>query len=294
MKNKDYQIQFQVYLITERKFGVNSYKTYARDIDQFITWMESHNHEIDGISLDILKEFHKSLHKYANIRTRVRKILSVRLFFDFLERKYNKINYAGMITVPKHEPKLPEYFSEHDIKLLIDRVQLDKTPIGIRNKTIVFLLYTTGVRVSELVTLNISDYYDNVLKVTGKGNKQRLIPVNAEMKKHLDKYIKTTLPELTDGYHTTLLFPVVFGNKIKPITRQWIWKMLNNLWQNKSKKIYPHKIRHSYATHLLENGINLRFLQVLLGHESVNTTQVYTHIDKSYARRQYDKKHPRA
>ena len=303
MNNNLFFTKYHVYLLTEKRVSKNTCDAYKRDLSQFDAFLAKENLELRRVQIKDLKLFIKKLHaQKLSPRSLARKISSLKAFFNFLHERYDIENVAADLTFPKLDKKLPRYLPEQELKELLDVTEKDTSPVGLRNKVMVYLLYVSGMRVSELVGLKISDiHFDTgIIDMAGKGGKGRVVPVPHAMitliKEHLKRPPKTHLQGNSNANKTEYLFPTTYAGKIKPITRQALFIVLKRLWQQTSikKTISPHTLRHSLATHLLKNGADLRSLQMLLGHENLGTVQIYTHVEISHLRAIYDKKHPRS
>ncbi len=197
---------------------------------------------------------------------------------------------------------MPRYLSEDEIEKLLAVADNEKSNVGLRNKVMLYLLYVSGMRVSELISLTVGQvqFDSNFITVSGKGGKSRMIPIPADMMTLLKAYVENVLSALLDKggrrKKNDILFPVTYAGKVKSITRQAFWALLKNMWKKTGieKTISPHQLRHSLATHMLKNGVDLRSLQLILGHENLSTVQIYTHLETGYLRKVYDKKHPRS
>ncbi|MBL4568608.1 MAG: tyrosine-type recombinase/integrase, partial [Flavobacteriaceae bacterium] len=218
-----------------------------------------------------------------------------RNFFDYLIfEDYRKDNPMDLIESPKTGRKLPDTLSEEEIDQLINAIDLSK-PQGERNRTIIETIYSCGLRVSEVINLQLSDLFfkEGFVKVLGKGNKERYTPINYATQKYINFYIKDIRSHITPqkGHEDTLFL----NRRGKGLTRQMIFTIIKNLAVkiDLNKKIGPHTLRHSFATHLLKGGADLRAIQQMLGHESITTTEVYVHLDKSYLKKVVEKFHPR-
>lgn len=235
-------------------------------------------------------------------RSMSRKISSLKVLFKFMNQIGIGENLAIDLTFPKLEKRLPNYLSEEEIEKLFELAQKDKTDVGVRNKIILFLLYVTGMRITELVSLTISNiqFDTGFISVNGKGGKGRLVPIPlsiiADIKDYLNNVHSKLLGKNRGFASSDFLFPVFYAGKIKHISRQAFWIILKKMAARSGVKstLSPHKLRHSLATHLLKKGVNLRSLQLLLGHENLSTVQIYTHVDTGYLRKIYDKYHPRS
>lgn len=303
MNSREILTKFCAYLLTEKRVATNTFNAYRRDIEQFVDYLVRNKLNVMVIKLAEVKEFlaHlKELHMSA--KSMSRKISSLKTFFNYMSQHHNVENLAEHLTFPKVEKRLPSYLSEKEVEKLLQVAQSDTSNAGIRNKTMLYLLYTSGMRITELTTLKVSNIHFDTgfIAVSGKGGKGRMIPIPQFMMQMLKKYLETTHRTFTNskGKHrpTDYLFPVFYAGKVKPISRQAFWTILKKMWAKTGNKrsISPHKLRHSLATHMLKNGADLRSLQLLLGHENLSTVQIYTHVETSYLRKVYDKKHPRS
>ena len=286
---------FNDYLKIERGFSLNSISSYKEDISKFNKFINNSKSPLD-VSSDDIKEFLQNISKGLNSSSQSRIISGLRSFFDFLIfEKYISQNPLRLIESPKISRKLPDTLSIEEIDLLISKLDLSKEQ-GERNLAIIELLYGCGIRVSELVDLKISDLFfnENFIKVTGKGNKQRLIPIGNITKKNVNNYLQNSRTKIK--VLNTFNDHVFLNRRGKNLTRAMIFTIVKNLAEkaNFSKSISPHTFRHSFATHLLENGADLRTIQQLLGHESITTTEIYMHLDNKYLSEALNKFHPRA
>jgi len=288
--------QFQSYLLTEKCVAKQTFEAYSSDIRQFLDFLMSHNYSISIISI---KKFLANLKKEQLLAacSMSRKISSLKLFFRYLHRYHGWENFAIHLTFPKIEKRLPHYLSEEDIEQLLAVTNENQSGMGMRNHVLLSLLYVSGLRISELVALKITDiHFDTgLIAVNGKGGKERLVPLPMPMLELLREYCaQISAQHVSSQKH--YLFATKYGKKIGPISRQACWLIIKKLWRKTgiAKDIYPHMLRHSIATHLLKQGADLRSLQLLLGHEQLNTVQIYTHVETSYLRKIYDKKHPRS
>lgn len=296
---KEHIEQFFTYLLTEKRVSRNTFSAYKTDILQFAQFLENKQKQLVECSMQDLKEFLHILKK-QNISpsSSARKISSLKHFFSFAASRWNIENHAEQLIFPKLHKKLPQYLSEQDIEKLLHACQQDTSPVGVRNKVMLYLLYVTGLRISELTQLVKSSvmWDTGFLQVEGKGGKQRMVPLPEAMRMLLREYLEKYHSTLSHSRKTEYLFPILYANTIRPITRQALWGILKQLCVKSGlpKSISPHHLRHSLATHLLKRGADLRSLQMLLGHENLSTVQIYTHVETSHLRTIYDKKHPRS
>ena len=287
---------FKNYLKLERGLSMNSIESYEFDLIQFKNFINENsiNESPKKCSSSTVKRYLYKNFSNKKSRSQARSISALKSFFNYLlfegEIHSSPIND---IESPKIENKLPEVLTEDEIKRLISSVNLD-SEFGQRNKTIIEVLYGTGIRVSELIELKLSNIFfkENILKVTGKGNKERFVPLGKiaiiEIKKYLNNRDKLKI----NSKFSDILFLNRYGRQL---TRSMIFKIINDSSKNAEidKKISPHTLRHSYATHLLKNGADLRTIQLILGHESITTTEIYTHLDTFHLEDVLKKYHPR-
>lgn len=296
---KECMEQFFTYLLTEKRVSANTFAAYKTDIVQLATFMSNNKFMREQISIKELKLFLQNLKKeHLSASSMARKISSLKIFFSFAHDKGWLPDLGQQLTFPKINKKLPTYLSEQEIESLLQVAERDQSPLGKRNKVILYLLYVTGLRISELINLKIGSisWDTGFLHVDGKGGKQRMIPLPAPMQVLLKEYLETVHYNIKSKKATDILFPVLYAGTVRPITRQAFWGILKQLWKKTgiNKSISPHQLRHSLATHLLKRGADLRSLQMLLGHENLATVQIYTHVETSHLRVVYDKKHPRS
>jgi integrase/recombinase XerD len=293
---------YKLYLKIERGLSQNSITNYEFDIKKLIQYLDEHNIDVSPIDIsnDVIQPFIYELSKVLNPRSQSRLISGLRSFFSYLIfEDYRKTNPLDHIESPKIGRKLPDTLSIEDIDKLITAIDLSKTYNGIyigeRDRAILETLYSCGLRVSELTNLKISDLFfeEGFIKVTGKGDKQRFVPIGSNTQKYINIYRKEVrshiliVPEFKDT-----LFLNYRGKKL---TRAMIFTIIKQLAKkiNLQKTISPHTFRHSFATHLLENGADLRSIQLMLGHESITTTEIYMHVDRTHLKEVLTKFHPR-
>lgn len=287
---------FKNYLKLERGLSINSIKSYEFDIVQFKNFIIEN--KIDEspkkCSKSTVKRYLYKNFSNKNTRSQARSISALKGFFNYLLFE-GKINSSPLndIESPKIENKLPEVLTEDEIKRLISSVKID-SEFGQRNKAIIEVLYGTGIRVSELTELKISNIFfnENIIKVTGKGNRERFVPLGKIASIEIKKYLNAREKLKIDSKFSDILFLNRYGRQL---TRSMIFKVINDSSKNAGidKKISPHTLRHSYATHLLKNGADLRTIQLILGHESITTTEIYTHLDTFHLEEVLKKYHPR-
>ncbi|MBU2902842.1 site-specific tyrosine recombinase XerD [Maribacter dokdonensis] len=288
---------FTTYLKLERGLSKNSILSYSRDIEKLMTFLEAHDINTTPILIDkqTVQQFIYEVAKVVNPRSQARIISGLKSFFEYLIfEDYRKDNPLDLIESPKIGRKLPDTLSETEIDNLINAIDLS-TPEGERNRAMLETLYGCGLRVSELISLKISDLFfdEDFIKVTGKGDKQRFVPISHVNKKYIDIYrheIRVHL-KIQEGFQDILFL----NRRGKQLTRAMIFTIVKNLATTigLNKSISPHTFRHSFATHLLENGADLRAIQQMLGHESITTTEIYMHVDRSHLAEVMNTYHPR-
>ncbi len=287
---------FKNYLKLERGLSMNSIKSYEFDLFQFKNFIVKNgiNESPNKCSPSTVKSYLYKNFSNKKTRSQARSISALKSFFNFLLFE-GKINSSPLndIESPKIEKKLPEVLTEGEIKKLISSVNLD-SEFGQRNKTIIEVLYGTGIRVSELTELKLSNIFfnENILKVTGKGNKERFVPLGKIASIEIKKYLNDRDKLKINSKFSDILFLNRYGRRL---TRSMIFRVINDSSKNAKleKKISPHTLRHSFATHLIRNGADLRTIQLILGHESITTTEIYTHLDTFHLEEVLKKYHPR-
>lgn len=288
---------YQNYLKIERGLSKNSIANYTLDIEKLHLFLDNNHIEISPIKInkETIRQFIYTIAKELNPRSQARIISGLKSFFNYLLfEEYRKDNPLDLIESPKIGRKLPDTLSEEEINALIAVIDLSK-PEGERNRAILETLYGCGLRVSELVDLKISDLFfdEDFIKVTGKGDKQRFVPISDINKKYMNSYknqVRVHL-KIQKGFDDVLFL----NRRGKKLTRAMIFTIIKQLAEKISlhKTISPHTFRHSFATHLLQNGADLRAIQQMLGHESITTTEVYMHVDRTHLADVLYKYHPR-
>lgn len=297
MKWQQALTDYQHYLRIERGLSANSIENYLYDIVKLINYLEENKIEASPIKIseEKIQEFIYQVSKTMSERSQSRIISGLRSFFDYLVfEDLRKDNPLELIESPKIGRKLPDTLSTEEIDELIESIDLSH-PQGERNRCILETLYSCGLRVSELITLKLSDLYfeEGFIRVSGKGNKQRLVPISPLTIKYINLYqneIRVHIP-IRKGFEDTLFL----NRRGKQLTRAMIFTIVKQtaVKAGIKKKISPHTFRHSFATHLLENGADLRSIQQMLGHESIITTEIYMHLDRSHLKEVLEKFHPR-
>tara|TARA_R110002012_G_scaffold206357_1_gene376115 strand:+ start:28254 stop:29165 length:912 start_codon:yes stop_codon:yes gene_type:complete len=293
---------FSLYLKIERGLSKNTIDSYSFDIEKLMLFLDDNSIVISPIAInsETIQQFIYQIAKNVNPRSQSRIISGLRSFFSFLVfEDYRADNPIDLIESPRIGRKLPDTLSLKDIDRIIGAIDLAKEynqiRIGERDRTMLETLYGCGLRVSELVNLKISDLFfdEGFINVTGKGDKQRFVPISPTTQKYINIYmsqVRTTI-NVQKEYNDTLFL----NNRGKQLTRAMVFTIIKKLANeiNLNKTISPHTFRHSFATHLLENGADLRAIQMMLGHESITTTEIYVHLDKKQLKKAIQTFHPR-
>ena len=297
MKWKEALNDFSLYLKIERGMSKHTVQNYTLDVQKLIRYLERHEMTLGPLQITSLQiqEFIYEIAKEMNPRTQSRLISGLRSFFDYLIfENYLNSNPLERIEAPKIGRKLPDTLSVNEIDLIVSVIDLSESN-GERNRAIIETLYSCGLRVSELTNLKISDLFfeEGFIKVTGKGDKQRFIPISPLTQKYINLYkdqVRVAM-KIEAAFNDTLFL----NRRGKQLTRAMIFTIVKTLGEKAEiqKKISPHTFRHSFATHLLENGADLRAIQMMLGHESITTTEIYMHVDKSHLKEVMNQFHPR-
>ena len=288
---------YQSYLRIERGLSKNTIDNYSFDIERLCLFLEENNISVSPIKIteEIIQQFIYSISKEVNPRSQARIISGLKSFFSYLIfEDYRQDNPMELIETPKTGRKLPDTLSIEEIDSLIAAIDLSSNE-GERNRAMLETLYGCGLRVSELISLKISDLFfdEGFIKITGKGNKQRFVPIGNLTQKYIQIYRDYTRNELKikKGQEDTLFL----NRRGSQLTRAMIFTIIKDLAFkiNLNKSISPHTLRHSFATHLLENGADLRSIQLMLGHESITTTEIYVHLDRRFLTEVINNFHPR-
>ena len=288
---------FGHYLKIERGLAENSIINYRQDVEKLVFFINHHNITDDPIQIqkETVQQFIYEIAQIVNPRSQARIISGLKSFFNYLIfEDYRIDNPMDLIESPKIGRKLPDTLSEAEINELIGSIDLSKTE-GERNRAMLETLYGCGLRVSELIGLRISDLYfdEDFIKVTGKGDKQRFVPISSINKKYISIYRNEVRvhQKIQKGFEDILFL----NRRGRQLTRAMIFTIIKQLAEKieLGKSISPHTFRHSFATHLLQNGADLRAIQQMLGHESITTTEVYVHVDRTHLAEVMNKYHPR-
>ena len=297
MKWNTFIKDYQSYLRIERGLSENTIENYGFDIERLCLFLEINQIEVSPLKIteETLQQFIYSVSKEVNPRSQARIISGLKSFFSYLIfEDYRTDNPLELIESPKTGRKLPDTLSVSEIDALIAAIDLSSNE-GERNRAMLETLYGCGLRVSELVALKISDLFfeEGFIKITGKGNKERFVPVGNLTQKYIQIYqndIRVHL-KIKKGFEDTLFL----NRRGSQLTRAMIFTIIKDLAVKISlnKSISPHTLRHSFATHLLENGADLRSIQLMLGHESITTTEIYVHLDRRFLKEVMHNFHPR-
>lgn len=294
---QSYIKEYQNYLRLERGLSKNTIENYTFDIEKLLVFLNTHDIQVSPIHIseETIQQFIYEIASKVNARSQSRVISGLKSFFNYLVfEDYRKDTPLELIEVPKTGRKLPDTLATEEIDALIAAIDLSK-PEGERNRAMLETLYSCGLRVSELVGLKISDLFfeEGFIKITGKGNKQRFVPVGSSTIKYITYYMNLIRVHYTvqKGHEDTLFL----NRRGKQLTRAMVFTIIKDLAVkiNLNKTISPHTFRHSFATHLLENGADLRSIQLMLGHESITTTEVYMHLDRKFLSEVLNNYHPR-
>jgi len=292
-----YLDNFLNYLMVEKGLSKNTIESYSRDLQKFITYLEKNNRvDVSEVAnLDIMAFLVEVKSQGLSSKSTGRNLSAVRMFFKFLVQEgFLDIDPSINIESPKIRPSLPSVLSIAEVDSLLSQPDV-KTTRGLRDRAMLELLYATGVRVSELVNLKLTSLNLDVgyIIAFGKGSKERIIPLGDTSKDYLKEYLVIVRPKHAKGMVSSYLFLNPSGKKF---SREGFWKMLKRqaLKAGINKKLSPHTLRHSFATHLLERGADLRSVQIMLGHVDIATTQIYTHITQERLKKIHKQYHPRA
>ena len=287
--------EYTQYLKLEKNLSPNTYDAYLTDLEKLLHYLDTAEIDPLEVTLENLQHFMAGLHDVGiHPRSQARILSGVKSFFKFLViADYRNDDPAELLEGPKIGFKLPEVLTVEEIDRIIDMVDMSKNE-GQRNRAILETLYSCGLRVSELCNLKLSDLYldEGFIKVEGKGNKQRLVPISQRAIQEISRWLEDRIGgKIKEGYED-FVFLARWG---KNISRIMVFHLIKELAEKAGikKTISPHTFRHSFATHLLEGGANLRAIQAMMGHESIATTEIYTHIDRSMLRAEIIGHHPR-
>lgn len=289
--------EYLAVLRLERNLSVNTIASYKNDISSFLSFINKNNSkdlsEVDSI---ILTRFFKSLKQSGLTSTSAARYhSSLKGFFSYLhQNNYIKANPVDKLNPPRLSKNLPVVLNINEVQKILDMPDINDKA-GLRDKSILEIMYACGLRVSELIHLKISDLYfeDEIIRVFGKGSKERLVPVGSSAIKWTKEYLTKSRPLLEKKIKSeNFVFLNIRGTKL---SRMGVWKIISYYTKQAgiTKEVHPHTFRHSFATHLIEGGADLRAVQEMLGHSDISTTQIYTHIDRDYIKQVHKDFHPR-
>jgi integrase/recombinase XerD len=286
--------QFINHLRVERGLADNTVQSYSRDLFRFFDFLNAKKLSPLRTTQDDLTDYMGSLKQTLSARSCARNLSALRMFFRFLVSDGKiKSSPARLLEAAKLPQRLPGILSAQEVDLLLSQPD-DSNHLGQRDKVLMEILYATGLRVSELVGLKISNVNleAGYVRIVGKGSKERIVPMGSEALDTLKTYLSEGRPRLLKGRSSSYLFLNLRGT---PISRQGFWRVIKKYGRSAGigKQITPHKLRHSFATHLLEGGADLRSVQVMLGHADISTTQIYTHITRERLKQVHERYHPR-
>ena len=295
----DHYLQF---VKLEKGLSENSVTSYQNDLHRYLLFISNTQgiKDLSGITLQHIENYLEELTAMELAASSVaRNISSIRSFHEFaVVEKLAKANPAELIDLPKKAKKLPEVLTTDEIETILG-IPNRETDVGIRNAAVLETLYATGMRVSELTSLELDNLFFEIgfIRVVGKGNKERLVPVGEIAQSELERYIEVVRPKYKSDKNPQKAKNKIFlSQRGNPLSRMSIWNIVNNAAERAGieKNVYPHIFRHSFATHLLEGGADLRAVQEMLGHSSIITTEIYTHVDRSLLHQVHKEFHPRA
>ena len=298
LNNKDYIDKFIDYISNERKYSLHTIRAYTNDLNIFFNFLSNYNHKLNIINIDrsIIHLYIQSISKKKiGGKTLQRKVSSIKSFYKFLsDRELIKYNISDLIQIPKADKNLPNFLSQKEITKLMSLPDLSSYK-GVRDKSVLEVLYSTGLRISELISIEISNISRSkrTIKVLGKGSKERYALLGKEALISIENYliIRCKLYPNKDNF---FLYPCLNKSKLNHISTRAMFNIVKKYLVNISnnEKLSPHSLRHSFATHLLENGADLLAVKDMLGHEDLSSTQIYTHVNISKLKSVYNKAHP--
>lgn len=294
-----YEIQdFKFYLESEKNLSVNTIKAYISDLEQYALYLNKYC-EIDDLNqieeVHIVKYLQNLKKNKISKTSQARKLIAIKEFHKYLKKEdITDIDVSKQVDSVKKDKKLPTVLSIEEVNKMIESIDTSD-PTGIRNRALIEVLYGSGLRVSEACLLKVGDLHINnkYISIVGKGNKERIVPIGESGIDALRKYISTARPTFMKTGFSDYVFLSYLG---KPLSRQSVFKFIKKLAldNNIDKEISPHTLRHSFATHLLDNGVDLRYIQEMLGHEDISTTQIYTHTNRLKLKELVESVHPLA
>ncbi len=286
------------YLALDKSLSNNTLFAYERDVQRYVQFLKNHEiHTVEAITPELLQQYASVLGKLGLAASSLaRNFSALRGFHKFLiQNGITETNPTAFLETPRLLRKLPEVLTVKEVETILKQPDVD-TPSGIRDRAMLEVFYAAGLRVSELIALTQENVFlkEGFIRVLGKGNKERLIPIGRHARQWLQLYLARVRPQLSRGVASR---SQVFLNRFgKPFSRMGVWKIVQKYVQaaHIERRVYPHIFRHTFATHLLENGADLRAVQELLGHADISTTQIYTHVNRRYLHEMYRRYHPRS
>lgn len=285
---------FLVYLGSEKGLTQNTIEAYQRDVYSFILYLDSKKVcSFNEVTQEVIVDFLSSLkEKHFAVSSISRHLIAIKVFFRFLKREKEIDNNVTLyLQSPKLWQVIPEVLTLEEVEALLEQPDM-KTCAGVRDKAILELLYACGLRVSELCRIKIQDLDEDSVRVFGKGRKERIVPLGRKASQAIDEY----LLKYRDSGNSEDSVYLFLNNRGKPLNRIAVWKMIKEYGRQAGivKNLSPHTMRHSFATHLLDNGAELRVIQEMLGHASISSTDRYTHVSRSHLQNAFDRFHPRS
>ncbi len=290
---------FLTHVRVEKGLSPNTIAAYRRDMVKFDEFAKKRRLTLEAVTRDVLVDFLASLYRQKlESRTVARHLVTLRNFFRFAQiQDYISVDPSLNLESPKIRRTLPGYLRLDEVELLLSQPD-EKTPLGLRDRAMLEVLYSTGLRVSELVSLRVMDLDTSVgcVRCIGKGDKERIVPIGKKAVHLVDRYLRDARPRLVGKGKQALATTLFINRRGSPISRVGVWKILSAYGRQAGLKVgsTPHMLRHSFATHLLERGADLRSVQLMLGHSDISTTQIYTHVVEERLKQIYKAHHPRA
>ena len=299
-ESKTYLEDYKTYLLVEKNFSKHTAKAYYSDVMSYLLWLDDTS--CLTVNFAKVRDYLYFIQKFNYKKTTLaRKIASIRTFYKYLYReRLVDTNPTTNLSAPKRPKSLPKFLTTEEVEKIMNGIKID-TPAGYRNRTILELLWATGMRISELSGLNFGDLNleNNEITVFGKGAKERIVLISDKAKEYLESYINTARPLVAKGFPLepiTDSTPVFINNTGYRLQNKTVRNVINSVVESIElpKHVTPHMFRHSFATHLIENGADLRVVQELLGHASISNTQIYTHVSTKHLQDVFEQAHPRA
>ena len=299
-ESKTYLEDYKTYLLVEKNFSNHTAKAYYSDVMSYLLWLDDTS--CLTVNFAKVREYLYFIQKFNYKKTTLaRKIASIRTFYKYLYReRLVDTNPTTNLSAPKRPKSLPKFLTTEEVEKIMNGIKID-TPAGYRNRTILELLWATGMRISELSGLNFGNLNleNNEITVFGKGAKERIVLISDKAKEYLESYINTARPLVAKGFPLepiTDSTPVFINNTGYRLQNKTVRNVINSVVESIElpKHVTPHMFRHSFATHLIENGADLRVVQELLGHASISNTQIYTHVSTKHLQDVFEHAHPRA